>query len=202
VTEPEWARWVLTAVLAGITATCLLRLATFRGRRPAGDPPRHEDVGQVIMGVCMITMVLSWTDVLPTPVWIALFGAQAIAFAALLLRGRSGAGHENWVYTNHVMASAAMVYMVVAMTGPDAMAGMPGMPMAPLAGAFGFYFLGYAVWSVLRATRVVGVATAGGAVVTAGGEEVRQVAVLRQPLLVEGCRALMAGGMAFLLLAG
>jgi hypothetical protein len=194
VTEPEWARWVLTAVLAGITVTCLLRLVTSRGRRPAGAPRLHEDVGQVVMGVSMIAMVLSWTDVLPRPLWILLFGSQAVGFGALLLRGRAAAGHENWDYTNHVMASAAMVYMVVGMTGTGAMAAMPGMPMAPLAGAFGFYFLGYAAWSAVRATRVAGVATAG-----AGAAGLP--AVLQRPVLVDGCRALMAGGMAFLLLA-
>ena len=123
-TEPEWARWVLTAILAGITATCLLRLVTARGTRPAGAPRLHEDVGQVVMGVGMIAMVLSWTDVLPKPLWVVLFGAQTVAFGALLLRGNSGGGHSNWDYTNHVMASAAMVYMVVGMTGPGAMAGM------------------------------------------------------------------------------
>ncbi len=187
-TEPVWARWVLTAILAGITVTCLLRLASTGRERPAGTPRRHEDVGQVIMGVSMITMVLSWTDVLPKPLWVLVFAVQAIGFGSLLLRGHAGSGNENWDYTNHVMASVAMVYMVVAMTGPA----MPGMATSPLAGAFGCYFLIYAGWSALRATR--------GVTVVAGGSGLP--AVLRQPVLVEGCRALMGGGMAFLLLAG
>lgn len=188
---PEWARWVLTATLAVVTVTCLLRLISSRGHRPAGTPDRHEDVGQAVMGVSMIAMVLSWTDVLPRPLWVLLFGAQAIGFGALLLRGRPAVtGHENWNYTHHVVASAAMVYMVVAMTGPT----MTGMATAPLAGAFGMYFLIHSGWSVIRATRVVG-----GVTVVAG--EARLPAVLRRPVLVEGCRALMGGGMAFLLLA-
>lgn len=191
-TEPGWARWVLTAILAGITVTCLLRLVSTGRHRPAGVPRRHEDIGQVIMGVSMIAMVLSWTDVLPTPLWVLLFGAQAIGFGGLLLRGHGATGNENWDYTHHVMSSVAMVYMVVAMTGP-AMS-MPGMAMPPLAGAFGCYFLIYAGWSVIRAVRVVG-----GVTVAAG--EARLPAVLRQPMLIEGCRALMGGGMAFLLLA-
>jgi hypothetical protein len=187
---------VLTAILAGITVTCLLRLVSAGRDRPAGMPGWHEDVGQVTMGVSMIAMVSSWTDVLPKPLWVLLFGAQAIGFAALLLRGHGGggtenAGNENWDYTHHVMASAAMVYMVVAMSGPA----MPGMAISPLAGAFGFYFLVYTGWIVLRATRVVR-----GVTVTAG--EAGLTAVLRQPMVAEGCRALMGGGMAFLLLAG
>ncbi len=194
-TEPGWARWMLTAVLAGITVTCLLRLVSTGRDQPAGTPGRHEDVSQVIMGVSMIMMVLSWTDVLPKPLWILLFGAQVIGFGRLLLRGGSNSGHENWDNTHHVMSGLAMVYMVVAMTGP-AMSGMAmsGMAIPPLAGAFGCYFLVHAGWSVIRAVR------GAGAVVTAG--EIRLPVVLRQPVLVEGCRALMGGGMALLLLAG
>jgi hypothetical protein len=190
VAVPELARWVLTASLAVVAGTCLLRLISSRGRRPAGVPGRHEDVGQVVMGVSMIAMVLSWTDVLPKPLWVLLFAAQAVGFGALLLRGGPGGQHENWNYTHHIMASAAMVYMVVAMTGPV----MTGMPVSPLAAAFGVYFLIYSGWSLVRATRVVG-----GVTVAAG--EARLPAVLRQPMLIEGCRALMGGGMAFLLLA-
>lgn len=192
-TEPGWARWVLTAILAGITVTCLLRLVSAGRERPSGMPRWHEDVGQVLMGVSMIAMVLSWTDALPKPLWVLLFGAQAVGFGGLLLRGHGGSGNENWDYTHHVMSSVAMVYMVVAMTGPAEMS-MPGMAISPLAGAFGCYFLIYAGWSVIRATRVVS-----GVTVAAG--EARLPAVLRQPMLIEGCRALMGGGMAFLLLA-
>jgi len=60
--------------------------------------------------------------------------------------------------------------------------------MSPLAVSFGLYFLVYGVWSGIRALQPVAV--------SAGS-----VGVLGRPLLVHGCRALMGGGMAYLLLA-
>ncbi|HEX5404296.1 MAG TPA: DUF5134 domain-containing protein [Pseudonocardiaceae bacterium] len=195
--EPAVVRWVITAVFLCVTVTCLLRLASTarRENKPAGLPRRHEDLGHVVMAVGMIAMVLSWTRLLPTPVWVVLFGGQAVFFAAVLLRRPAGwAEQDNWDHTQHMMASIGMVYMVLALGDTASMAGMSGMSASPLAGAFGVYFLIYAVWSVLRATRI---APAGlGASVGWSGLPL----VLSRPLAVHGCRALMGGGMAYLLL--
>jgi hypothetical protein len=187
VVQSESVRWVMTVLFAAVMVTCLLRLASTAGRadRPAGFPRRHEDLGHIVMAVSMIAMVLSWTHLLPTPVWVVLFGGQAVFFAAVLLRGQDRPG--NWDHTHHMVAGIGMVYMVVAMSGP-------GMSMAagsPLAGAFGVYFLGYAVWSGLRAARL-GVAPAGWSGLPS---------VLARPILVNGCRAVMGAGMAYVLLA-
>lgn len=184
--ESESVRWVMTALFAAVTVTCLLRLASTAGRthRPAGFPRRHEDLGHIVMAVSMIAMVLSWTHVLPTPVWLVLFGGQAAFFAAVLLRGRDRQG--NWDHSHHLVAGIGMVYMTLAVSG----SAMPMGATSPLAGAFGVYFLGYAVWSGLRAVRL-GVAPAGWSGLPA---------VLARPLLVNGCRAAMGAGMAYLLL--
>jgi uncharacterized protein DUF5134 len=186
-------RWVMTAMFAAVTVTCLLRLATTAGRadRPAGFPRRHEDLGHILMAVSMIAMVLSWTWVLPTVVWVGLFGGQAVFFAAVLLRRGPAGGptpQDNWDHAHHMVAGVGMVYMILALTGP--MGAMTGMTTSPLAGAFGVYLLGYAVWSGLRATRL-GVAPAGWSGLPS---------VLARPLLVNGCRAVMGAGMAYLLL--
>ncbi|HEY1570732.1 MAG TPA: DUF5134 domain-containing protein [Pseudonocardiaceae bacterium] len=195
--ESDAVRWVMTALFAAVTVTCLLRIASTAGRtdRPAGFPRRHEDLGHILMALAMIAMVLSWTRVLPTAVWVMLFGGQTVFFALVLLRGRSaGTGpsrHDNWDHAHHMVAGVGMVYMVVAMTGPvGAMAGMPAGTRSPLAGAFGIYLLGYAGWSVLRATRL-GVVPAGWSGLSA---------VLGRPPVVNGCRAVMGAGMAYLLL--
>jgi Domain of unknown function (DUF5134) len=177
-------RCMLVVVFAGITLICLARLlgAARGGRRAHGV---HDDVGHAVMGVGMVAMVLSWTDVLPTVVWVALFGGQAAFFAMTLVRPGGGVSEQNWDHTHHLMGSLGMLYMVV---------GMGGMTMAgvsPLAFSFGIYFLVFGVWSGLRAVRVVPTLQPAGA----------SVAVLRRPLLVHGCRALMGGGMAYLLLA-
>jgi hypothetical protein len=180
--QPELVRWAFTALFAGISLTCVIRLLTHR-RTPA-TPPRHDDVWHAVMGLAMVAMVLSWLTLLPTPLWVVLFGGQAAFFAAVLLRNRSEETGEdqNWEHTHHFVGSLGMVYMVMAMTGPM-------NTMSPLAVSFGVYFLAYALWSGIRALQPVPLPITGPA------------QVLSRPLLVHGCRALMGGGMAYLLLA-
>jgi Domain of unknown function (DUF5134) len=237
VVEPALTRWLFTVLFALISATCLVRLLRGGrdGDRPPGTPRRHDDIGHIVMGISMIAMILSWTALLPTVVWIALFGGQAVVFCVILLRRRGShaalSGQENWDHTHHVMSSLAMVYMVVAMRG-SAGAGMssvgmsntgvsavgmssvamPSIAMSPLAEAFGVYFLICAVWAALRALQLtpsLSPALAGPPAADGGRTVVdaravvgaaRMPAILRRPLLVDGCRALMGGGMAYLLL--
>lgn len=197
--QSELARWLCTALFAGIGGVCALRLVTSaRSAGPrcadradaAGRPPApHEDVAQVVMGLGMIAMVLSWVRLLPDPVWLAVFGVQAAAFATLLLRTPPAPDRDSWQCVHHLVASVAMGYMVVGMTHRAA-GGQPHA-MAPLAGSFGMYFLGYAAWSAARAVRAA-----------ARGGAARSRPVLLRPRLVEGGRALMGGGMAYVLLAG
>jgi hypothetical protein len=185
--QPELVRWAFTALFAGISLTYVVRLLT--NRRNAATPPRHDDVWHAVMGIAMIAMMLSWLSLLPTTLWVVLFGGQAVFFAAILLRNGSEKERtetRNWDHTHHFVGSMGMLYMVVAMTGPKS--GMPGM--SPLAVSFGVYFLAYALWSGLRAVQPAPVAVTGGS-----------SQVLSTPLLVHGCRALMGGGMAYLLLA-
>lgn len=193
----ESARWVIAALFAAVTLTCLLRLVstTRRAGRAAGLPCRHEDVAHIVKSVSMIAMVLSWTRLLPTVVWAAGFAGQALFFGVLLLRGRRVV-QDGWDSTYHVLASIGMVYMVLAMggsAGTAGMAGMSGMAWSPLAGAFGVYFLGYAVWSLLRGTWL---APAAAGVPGWSGLP----SVLTRPLAVHGCRAVLGAGMAFMLL--
>ncbi len=183
--QPEPARWLFTALFAGISLTCVVRLLT--NRRTAGTPPRHDDVWHAVMGVAMIAMVLSWLSVLPTPFWVILFGGQAAVFAAILLRSQPSDPDQNWEHTHHLIGSLGMLYMAVALASPAGMSGMSAT--SPLTASFGVYFLAYAAWSALRAVQPLPVTT---------GNTVR---ALSWPLLVHGCRALMGGGMAYLLLA-
>jgi hypothetical protein len=175
--QPDSVRLVFTVLFAGVTLTCVIRLLSTRG----GLPARHDDVSHAIMAAGMIIMVLSWTSLLPTSVWVLLFGGQAAFFAAVLLRQGTGESAQNWEHTHHFVGSLGMLYMVVAL-GDMAMASM-----SPLAVSFGLYFLVYGVWSGIRALQPVAVSAGAG--------------VLGRPLLVHGCRALMGGGMAYLLLA-
>lgn len=178
---PELLRVVLIAVFAAITLTCVARLLT--GPR-AGLPSRHDDLAHIVKGVAMIAMLLSWTRLVPMPLWVLVFAGLAVFFGALLLR--SADGSENWDHVDHVVGSIGMIYMLVAMSG-GVTDGMAGMSASPLAMSFGLYFVAFGLWSGVRALRPVAVR----------GTSL----VLGRPMLVHGCRALAAGGMAYLLLA-
>jgi hypothetical protein len=208
---PAWIRWLFAASLAVVCAFCLVRLAVLRRpKRVAGLPHWHEDLTQILMGLGMIAMFLSFAGLVPKPVWLVLFGGMAVAFAApMLLRsaGRAqrdaqggivhrGPTDDHWPTVHHVMAGLAMVYMLIEL-GPvmDTTTALGDMPMAtlpPLAAAFGIYFLGYTVWSGARLVT--------GRLAVAGGPELGP-RLLRQPRLVEGCRTVMGLGMAYMLLA-
>lgn len=183
--QPELVRVVFTVLFAGITLTCVARLLT---RPRAGLPARHDDLAHIVKGVGMIAMLLSWTRLVPTQFWVLAFAGVTVFFGALLLRSAGGA--ENWDHVEHVVGGVGMIYMLVAMGGAtDGMAGMAGASVSPLAMSFGLCFVAFALWSGVRALRPVG-----------AGPSVGSVA-LGRPLLVHGCRALAAGGMAYLLLA-
>ena len=171
-----WLRWGFAGLLAVICLSCVIRVAAARRDE---TPGRREEFAQVVMGLGMIAMFLSWTGLAPRVVYLLVFGVSAAGYAALLLRDSVCAPREAWECTHHVMASVAMIYMAV---------GTAAVPA--LAGAFGVYFLGYAGWGVLR---VAG----GGAVVTGSGV----VALLRRPRVIEACRATMGLSMAYLLLS-
>jgi hypothetical protein len=170
---PDWTRWLLAVLLAAVNGTCLLRLT-----RDGDEPARHEDVGQAVAGIGMIAMLVSRLDAVSVAVWVAVFGAQATGFAVLVFRP---GGHAR-VAVDHLMGSLAMMYMAVTGAGT-------GMRMgpSPLAAAFGMYFL-------LSAGRSVG-----RAVLAPGGAG---TVMLRRPCVVEGARAVMGGGMAYLFLIG
>lgn len=177
--QPELVRWVLTVLFTGITLTCVARL--LRGDPATGMPARHDDVGHAVMSVGMIAMVLSWTGVLPTPLWVLLFGGQAAYFAVLMLRDQPADPRRNWEHTHHLVGSVGMLYMIVTIRSMGA--------MSPLGVSFGIYFLAYAAWSGRWAFRPVPAASTG------------RARVLARPVVVHGCRALASGGMAYLLLA-
>jgi len=172
---PAWLRWCFAGLVAAICVSCVIRVAaTGRG----GSPARREEFAQVVMGLGMIAMFLSWSGIAPRTGYVLVFGGSAAGYAALLFRDVVCAPREAWECVHHLMASLAMVYMVVGLTA-----------LPSLAATFAVYFLGYAGWGVARVI--------GGSPVTVTGSGA--VAVLRQPRVIEACRAAMGLSMAYLL---
>lgn len=185
---PDWLRWTVALLLGVICVSCLARLATAR-HHPTVAPRPHEDLAQVLMGVGMIAMLVSWLGTGPRAALLLVFAVTAAGFTGLLVRGRPGdtgtAGRDTWESVHHLVASLAMVYMAVAM--PGRAGDLPAV--RPLAAAFGMYFLLYAGWAGLRMVAASTVSMGGGV-----------GALLRRPRIVDGCRAAMGLGMAYALL--
>ena len=95
--EPLLVAWLLVALSAASAASCLARA---------------KDRGEAVMGAGMAVMAVP-ASVLDPHRWVAPVFAVVYAAAALraLLPGTHAAGHR----VHHVVCSAAMVYMAVAM---------------------------------------------------------------------------------------
>ncbi|MFE9427291.1 DUF5134 domain-containing protein [Kitasatospora sp. NPDC006697] len=148
---------VLLVLLTGATGTlCLLRL---RGARPAGaGAPRHgsrgSDAAEAAMGLGTAVMI-TLGDRLPTPLWVVLFGL--LGAGSLVAAAGPGGGRLRAHRLHHAVGSAAMVYMALAMHGPDRHPGMAmptGLPV--LTGLLLLYFGCYALWSGSRLLTAAG----------------------------------------------
>lgn len=188
----------MVVLVATISVSCAIRLWLGRhpSTRPVGAPDRHEDIGHLVMGMGMIVMLSSWMTVLPKPVWLALFLCQALGTLVLLL-GHSPAPEppsprpDHWPHVNHLMGSAAMAYMVVAMvpahgaeTTGHAMLALPSLAMP-----FALYFVAATLGSGVRLVTLRAATDDGGGLPT----------VICRPRLVEACRAAMGLVMAYML---
>lgn len=212
---PVWLRWALAAVMVGIAACCLARMAYAGLRRRPNQ--WGVDVTHTAMSVGMVGMYLPALAVGPAPVWTGIFAAATAGFAAAAVRA-AGSGVRLREHLGHAAGCVAMTYMVLVMagvlvvgggalsatpgtaggadaTGMAAMPGMAGMEgMAGMAGAGGvassqavWRLAGVAVWPVPVPVAVAVAVTVVLAVVTFA-VAVRQGIELLVPLAGErGC---------------
>jgi Domain of unknown function (DUF5134) len=157
-TGPGWLAPGLAALMLLITASCIIRLARWRRRRPA-EP--DVDALHAVMGVAMAGMLLPDLSLVPAPVWRALFGIAAAWFAARAIRSRARmAGHHRRFPhpAPHAVESAAMIYMLIPArghsTGRMAMAGMQASAVAnPVVTLlFAVFLVAYMLWTADRFT--------------------------------------------------
>ncbi|BCM71899.1 putative integral membrane protein [Streptomyces sp. EAS-AB2608] len=179
---PVSTAWLLVALCALTGAYCLLRM------RSAVEEQRRAAGGEALMGFGMAAMAVPAAVFTPPrwawPVYAAVFGAAALR---ALWAARGGPHH-----LHHLVGSAAMVYMAVAMAAAPPAAhhahGGPGVPL--LTGALLLYFTGYVLLSGARLVPAAGPA-AGSAPVRWGD----------RPELARACRLSMGIGMVAMLLA-
>ncbi|EGX56876.1 integral membrane protein [Streptomyces zinciresistens K42] len=175
---PASPGWLLVALCAVSGAYCLLRM-----RSPV-EEQRRTAGGEALMGFGMAAMAVPAAVFTPPPwAWhgyAVVFGAAALH---ALWSGRAGARHPH-----HLVGTAAMVYMSLAMSGPPGGHGASGVPL--VTGVLLAYFTGYVLVSGVRLVPVA----AGGAGAGAG------VAWGDRPELARVCRLSMGIAMVAMLL--
>lgn len=179
---PVTAAWLLVA-LCGVTgAYCLLRM------RSGVEEQRRAAGGEALMGFGMAAMAVPAAVFTPPrwawPVYAAVFGATALH---ALWAARGGPRH-----LHHLVGSAAMVYMAVAMSVAPPAAhhahGGTGVPL--LTGVLLLYFTGYVL---LTGARLVPAAAPAGGTAPGGWGD--------HPEVAHACRLSMGIGMLAMLLA-
>ena len=173
---PSWIAATLAAVMILTALYCAGRLAASRLWHRATEV--DADVVHIVMGTAMAGMLLPQLSPLPGSAWEAVFGAGAAWFAFQAVRGRRGSPAGGWWCSQpvpHLVESAAMIYMLVAVPGSAPAASgqlmtMPGMTggytgagssLRAVAVVLAFFMVGYVLWaadqlaSLSRATTAV-----------------------------------------------
>jgi hypothetical protein len=156
---PTWMLDLLAAVMLVVAAVSAARLVAARPWRP-GSFVIDVDVAHLLMGIAMAGMLAPSLTTLPNTAWEVIFGVMIAWFAFRVVSDarvngvRSLAGGH---CAPHLVHSAAMLYMFLAMTS-GSMAGMAGMSGGSsamlsvsdptLAFVFALVLIGYSVWDL------------------------------------------------------
>jgi hypothetical protein len=134
VTVPAWLLDIFAAIMLLVAAVSAARLAV--GRR---DPDADIDGSHLLMGVAMAGTLTASLATLPSVAWEVIFGLLTAWFGYRVAREyRGGQGLRALVrehHAPHLLHSAAMLYMFLALRPPShgaAAAGMGGMRAAGL----------------------------------------------------------------------
>jgi Domain of unknown function (DUF5134) len=221
---PAWILDIFAAIMLVVAAVSAARLVAARPWQP-GAIITDTDISHLLMGIAMAGMLASSLTTLPNGAWAVVFGVLTVWFGYRVLRDYRASGARALAVGHcapHLVHSAAMLYMFLAITGPVAsggagmsgMSGMTGMSTLSyptLAFLFALILAGYAIWdldqlSSLRrgfAVAVAGPATpalVGAPAGTVGtGTAVTAVSVLNSAGTVVGCRIAMGVTMALIL---
>ncbi|SEG89934.1 protein of unknown function [Actinacidiphila yanglinensis] len=139
---PSLVAWLLVALSAAAAVACLVRA---------------EDRDEAVMGAGMTLMALPVSVLDPRP-WCA--PAFAVVYTAAALRAVLPGAHSPGHRVHHVVCSAAMVYMAVAMagSGPSHPGGGMAMGGAGSAVATGLFLLYFAVYVLRTGARLASAA--------------------------------------------
>ena len=160
---PTWVLDILAALMLVVSAVSAVRLGLARPWQK-GRVVTDTDVSHLLMGIAMAGMLVSSLTTLPNSAWEVIFALLTVWFGYRVVRDarRSGVralagGH----CAPHLVHSASMLYMFLAVgpvAGMAGMAGMTGMSGASgsmemvryptIAFAFTIILVGYAIWDL------------------------------------------------------
>jgi hypothetical protein len=131
---PAWLLDIFAAVMLIVAAVSAARLAIAwrAGRR--SDPDADIDVSHLLMGLAMAGTLTASLSTLPSGAWEVIFAALTAWFAYRVAREYRGRGLRALVsehHAPHLLHSAAMLYMFLALRGSASHAGAPAMPAMP-----------------------------------------------------------------------
>jgi hypothetical protein len=164
---PSWLAAAFAAVMIITAIYCASRLAASRLWRRATAV--DADAVHVVMGAAMAGMLLPRLNPLPDRSWEAVFGVAAAWFAVQAIRNLRGHATGGWRSPHpvpHLVESAAMIYMAMAV--PGRLPGGPGqrMPMPGMGGGYtgaagsfqvlavvlALFMAGYVLWTADQLT--------------------------------------------------
>ena len=157
---PAWVLDILAALVLVVAGVSAVRLGLARPWQK-GAVVTDTDVSHLFMGIAMAGMLVSSLTTLPNSAWEVIFALLTVWFGYRVIRDarRSGVralagGH----CAPHLVHSAAMLYMFLALAAPASggpgMGGMGGGPATQtlkyptLAFVFALILVGYAIWDI------------------------------------------------------
>ena len=176
---PAWVPDIFAAVMLVVAAVSAARLAAARAWR-GGAPAADTDIAHLLMAIAMAGTLASSLTTLPDGAWEVIFGLLTAWFAVRVVRDARTAGARALAGGHcapHLVHSAAMLYMFLALRAAGAGGGMSGMsgPGAQtleyptLAFVFALLLAGYSAWDIDQlsgkrvASRTAGLSLAGAA---------------------------------------
>jgi hypothetical protein len=153
---PAWILGTFTALMLAVTAVSAARLAAARPWR-RGAVVLDTEIAHLLMAIAMAGMLDGGLRTLPDGAWAAVFGVLTAWFGYRVASDATANGIRALARGHcapHLVHSAAMLYMFLALAAPGAdgagMSGMAGprLEYPTVALAFGLVLAGYSVWDL------------------------------------------------------
>jgi hypothetical protein len=158
---PAWILDIFAAIMLVVAAVSAARLLEVRPWQ-RGAVITDTDISHLLMGIAMAGMLAPSLTTLPDDAWAVVFGVLAVWFGYRVVRDYQASGTRALAVGHcapHLVHSAAMLYMFLAITTPamsggSGMAGMAGMGgmgalhVPTLGFVFALILIGYTIWDL------------------------------------------------------